>query len=135
MVLPRAAVFAADEPVIAAKKHPAMETVWASPPVNEPTRDCENPTNRAVTPPADMNDPASMKKGTAMNENESIPEYMICDTMTSGLSMKKYRIAAEDRQRENATGTPNAVISRNIPSRMYSMFPLSYSSVNSFVLL
>ena len=45
-----------------------------------------------------MNDPASMKNGTAMNENESIPENMIWVTMTSGLSMKKTRIDATDRQ-------------------------------------
>ena len=67
-----------------------------------------------------MNEPASMKKGTAMNENESIPENMICVIMTSGLSMKKIRMLATDRHSEKATGTPSAVSSRNNPSSMYS---------------
>ena len=99
IVVPSAAVVAAEEPEIAAKKQPDTETVWARPPRKEPTSACEKLTRRCVTPPADMNEPASMKKGTAMKEKESMPEYMICETMTSGLSMKKTRIVATDRQR------------------------------------
>ena len=68
-----------------------------------------------------MNEPASMKKGTAMNENESIPENMICVIMTSGLSMKKNRMLATDRHSEKATGTPSAVSSKNNPNNTYSM--------------
>ena len=52
-----------------------------------PTRAWEKLTSREVTPPADMKAPASMKKGTAMNEKESMPENIICETMTSGRSM------------------------------------------------
>ena len=134
MVLPRAAVVAAEEPEMAAKNIPATDTVWARPPVNAPTRDWEKLTSRLVTPPADMKAPASMKNGTAMNEKESIPENIIWDTMTSGLSMKKTRIAAVDRQSENATGTPSAVRRRNKPSRTYSMIvsPLSLRAGEAF---
>ena len=34
-----------------------------------------------------MNEPASMKKGTAMKEKESMPEYMIWVIMTWGMSI------------------------------------------------
>ena len=123
---------AAEEPEMAAKKQPETETVCARPPVKEPTSACENETRRVVTPPADMNDPASMKKGTAMNENESMPEYMIWVTMTSGLSMKKTRTEATERQSEKATGTPSAVNKRNTPNSTYSMkFPSACSSAFS----
>jgi len=87
MVLPRAAVVAAEEPEMAAKNIPATDTVWARPPVNAPTSAWEKLTRREVTPPADMKAPASMKKGTAMNEKESMPENIIWETMTRGLSM------------------------------------------------
>ena len=42
IVVPSAAVVAADDPEMAAKKQPETETVCARPPVNEPTSACEN---------------------------------------------------------------------------------------------
>ncbi len=47
-----------------------------------------------------MKAPASMKNGRAMKEKESMPEYMIWETITRGMSMKKNRIVAAARQRE-----------------------------------
>ena len=116
MVVPSAAVVAAEEPEMAAKKQPETDTVCARPPVKDPTSDCEKDTRRFVTPPADMKEPASMKKGTAMKEKESMPENMIWVIMTSGLSMKKMRIDATDRQSVYATGTPSSVSKRKEPN-------------------
>jgi hypothetical protein len=127
MVDPRAAVVAAEDPEMAAKKHPETETVCASPPLNDPTSDCENDTSRAVTPPADMKAPASIKNGTAINEKESMPEYMICVTITRGISIKKKRITETERQSPKATGTPTAVSNKNIPNNISPIFrPLIY---------
>ena len=87
MVEPIAAVVAAEEPEIAAKNMPATATAWARPPVKDPTMAWATPTRRLVTPPADMKAPASMKKGTAMNEKLSMPENMVLVISTCGRSM------------------------------------------------
>ena len=120
MVEPIAAVVAAEEPEIAAKNIPETATTWASPPESEPTMDWEKFTSLLVTPPADMNAPASMKKGTARNEKESMPVYMTWAIMTWGMSMKKKMITDTDRQSDMATGTPRRVRRRNEPmSRIF----------------
>jgi hypothetical protein len=115
MVEPMAAVVAAEEPEMAAKNIPDTATTWASPPVRDPTMDWAKFTSLRVTPPADMKAPASMKKGTAMKEKESIPMYIICATITWG-RFNFTRRNDTDKQRENATGTPTRVrsIKRNI---------------------
>ena len=89
--------------------------------MKEPTKAWEKLTSLPVTPPADMNDPASMKKGTAMKENESMPEYIIWETMTRGMFMKKCRTVAAARHRAKATGTPRAVRPRKTKRSTYSM--------------
>ena len=118
MVEPMAAVVAAEDPEMAAKNMPATQTTWARPPQSEPTMDCAKLTRRLVTPPADMKDPASMKKGTAMKEKESIPVVRICGIITRGECRFVTTTQATDRQSEKATGTPMRVRSRKIPMNM-----------------
>jgi len=108
MVEPMAAVVAAEEPEIAAKNIPETATTWARPPVRDPTMDWAKFTNLRVTPPADMKAPASMKKGTAINEKESIPIYIIWATITWG-RFNFTNNTDTAKQRENATGTPRSV--------------------------
>ena len=87
MATPMAAVVAAEEPERAAKNMPATATTRASPPARAPTRAFAKSTSRFVTPPEDMKEPASMKKGTAMKEKESMEVNMRWATTTRGTFM------------------------------------------------
>ena len=71
-------------PLVQVKKETAA--TGASPPVKAPAIEEAKLTSLIVPPPADMNAHASMKKGTAIKENESIPYFL--QALPSILSLK-----------------------------------------------
>ena len=52
---------------------------------------------RRVTPPSDMNAPASMKNGTARKEYESTAVNIFCTTAMSGVPMTVDMVMADER--------------------------------------
>ena len=60
-----------------------------------------------------MKAPASMKNGTAMNENESTEVNIRCATTISGIFMNAYRTMADDAPSAIPIGTPMRRIVRN----------------------
>ncbi|MCY1551451.1 hypothetical protein D9M68_877840 [compost metagenome] len=91
-----AAVSATAEPDSAASMHAARMATKPSPPRLCPTRVSASLTMRCDSPPAFMISPASMKKGTASNGNESAPLTTFCA-----------RICASNRSRCHISATPD----------------------------
>jgi hypothetical protein len=78
---------AAEEPEIAAKNIPDTATTNAKPPAINPTKAFAKFTNLLVTPPADINEPANIKNGKAIKENESTAVNILWATTIKGISI------------------------------------------------
>jgi hypothetical protein len=103
-----AAVVAAEEPEIAAKNIPDTATTNAKPPVINPTKAFAKFTNFLVTPPEDIKEPASIKKGTAINEKESTAVNILWATTIKGIFIIAYVTMAEDKPRATPIGAPRS---------------------------
>ena len=74
----RAEVSAFAEPETPAITTPVTMVAWPRPPLKWPTRLFAQLTRMSVMPDFSIRVPASMKKGTAMREKESIPVKSFC---------------------------------------------------------
>jgi len=105
-IVPIADVSATAAPVMPAKNMDATTLTIASPPRIEPTKIFENLIRRFVIPPLFIREPASIKKGTAINGKESVPENIFCGIIRRGISGFMNKHAREEIPRQNATGIP-----------------------------
>ena len=119
---PIAATVAGLEPDKAAKKAEAITVMMPNPPGSEPTSDLAKSTNRRDMPPVSMNPPAIMKKGIAMNGNESTAVNIRCATTSGGVGMSpNTRAAMPERPSATPMGTLTTNRKRKIPNKIASM--------------
>ena len=74
-------------------------------------------TMRRLIPPAFINSPASMKKGTAINGKLSAPLIKFCDTIWVSKLSKCNISATPDTIREKARGMPKAMAANKEPMK------------------
>jgi|SRR6056297_2617206 len=87
--VPTAAVVAALEPEIAAKKADANTATNHSPPLKNPKIESANWTSFSDIFPCDKRSPAKIKKGTATKGNESHPANILCGKTINEISWVK----------------------------------------------
>jgi len=69
-----------------------------------------------VTPPADINEPANIKKGIAKKENESIAVNIRCGITINGICINLYNTTADDIPNATAIGAPTNNKNTKLPN-------------------
>ena len=114
-------VAATDEPEIAPKNIFASTFVAARYPGIQPTKSLASRTSLFAIPPLFIIFPANVKNGNANNENESIPEKLLCaaindKTPIPGFGSKLAKaVAMEAIPIPTEIGTPANNITKNTP--------------------
>ena len=119
---PIAATVAGFEPDSAAKNAEAITVIIPSPPGIVPTKDLANSTSRRDIPPVSIKPPAIIKKGMAMNGNESTAVNIRWATTNGGVGISPNSSAAiPERPRATPIGTLTSNNMTKTPNNMASI--------------